>query len=545
MTTTTDSANESLAVSSSSFPLPQHIRPTKRSPQQNLRPSSSSAPRASAAVTEAKIQSWTKLAEGETTWSTTSSSYPAAANNTPRLNSASSSTATVVGPGILRAKPKYSGGSSPLPRPRTATTTATRTTTSITNTDAAEEVDNNNNNDYGDAAPAVRSLVVERPRRRTTTPRPAGRPSSSLSSLSAAAAIDGYTPRTRPSRADVPTIPPPTGKAASTAAATASATTGGATTTTAKEQHQEEEPLVFNSLADMMALAGTLPSDSDAQKEPPYMVEAELQFSCADPDEFQRQQQQQSEDDHERLASHVNTVNENDDDDDDEENVRPLQDHDTDDDSAMGDDDLLDFLGGGGDDGEEESTSTAPPRAFLQLWTALAQWATPEAVTWIQNWRQCGGKNHPNVVTLTVDVDDVCASRCAGLWSQLPREHAWRALQRPEHHRIAAEQRLADLLRCFQYQRPVTLASVDLYRALACVLLEMVVIQDQNDGIDVRLPQLPEPCRKLGMTVEEYRYLTQSALINLGDASTAVVDDAMPNSNNNSRHTNSTGVVEQ
>ena len=82
---------------------------------------------------------------------------------------------------------------------------------------------------------------------------------------------------------------------------------------------------------------------------------------------------------------------------------------------------------------------------------------------------------------------------------------------------------------------------MDLYRALACVLLEMVVLQEDQDGMDV---QLPEPCRKLGMTVEEYRYLTQSALINLGDASTAVLDDAMPNSNNSSP-SNSTDVMEQ
>ena len=86
---------------------------------------------------------------------------------------------------------------------------------------------------------------------------------------------------------------------------------------------------------------------------------------------------------------------------------------------------------------------------------------------------------------------------------------------------------------------------MELYRALACVLLEMVILVNPKED---EVPQrLPEPCRKLGMTVEEYRYLTHSALINLGDASTAVVDDEMPNhhQHNNTTTTTSSNVVKQ
>ena len=52
-----------------------------------------------------------------------------------------------------------------------------------------------------------------------------------------------------------------------------------------QDENSQEVPLVFNSLADMMDMAGTLPSQD--LKSTPQVVEADLEFSCMTREEFQ------------------------------------------------------------------------------------------------------------------------------------------------------------------------------------------------------------------------------------------------------------------
>ena len=46
------------------------------------------------------------------------------------------------------------------------------------------------------------------------------------------------------------------------------------------------------------------------------------------------------------------------------------------------------------DDDMGEPAETRPERAFLQLWKALSQWVTPEAVAFVKSQRQ-NGQQHP------------------------------------------------------------------------------------------------------------------------------------------------------
>ena len=111
--------------------------------------------------------------------------------------------------------------------------------------------------------------------------------------------------------------------------------------------------------------------------------------------------------------------------------------------------------------------------------------------------------------------DDVSAARCAGLLAQLPTEQCWSELlgkRDTQDDLRATEQRLAELLRCFNYSRPVKLETVALYRALTCVLLDIVLELPSADGVE----DVPGPCRAVGMSAEEYRYLTRSAIANFG-----------------------------
>ena len=476
----------------------------------------------------------------------------------------------------MRQKPKYSGPTTTT----TTTTAASRPRHNVQHDDDDDDdvdddtVDNQqSSNTRDDDIPAVRAKVVERPRTpkkklqiqnhhhnntKTSDNTIEGYTPITGASTIAAAAASSNTVRHRHRGAAGPKV-----QWASTTSATA------ALDRATKDDHDDDEPLVFNSLADMMQVAGTLPPN-DQSDGPPHMVEAELNFSCMDPDEFERQQQQgqrpdEADDDdseEERLASHVSNDDDDDhvydDDDDDEENIIPpingseQQQQDT--------DDLWDLLGGNDDDDNEETVPPPPPRAFGQLWTALSQWVTPQAVTFIHNLHTTTTTNNNNTVVVppqpaVVFADDVCAARCAGLWSQLPWERAVRALQQnsPTNHPTSspptvlidwriAEQRLAHLLRCFNYHRPVKLASVELYRALACVLLDMVMgvdahsidyDDDDNPHARTTITTVPAPCRVVGLTADEYRYLTRVALTNLGDASTAAVYN-----NNNRNETN-------
>jgi hypothetical protein len=347
----------------------------------------------------------------------------------------------------------------------------------------------------------VQEFVVERPKRSKTKAsirQPSHNNSKKSVGVKSPLEVEGYTPRTQATT---------TFRAVSKAAVEATEQT---TLKIVKEatdgsaDDDEDEPLIFNSLADMMAMAGTLPDQDDV----PAVLEAELNFSCADPAEYMEEQQE--------IFLGKQHIFE----DDDDENTEPHSDEDDEEEDGC----LFDVLGlgGGGSEDDEEVEPVPPPRAFIQLWTAIAQWVTPQAVAFVRNVHanQQQQEASQHLLAPSFDRSDVGASRCGGLMAALHLHTArcWNSLGQPADDLRAAETVLADLVRCFDYSRSSPKMDIALTRALTCVLLDMVVSQQQQSRED---GFVPGPCQALGMKPEEYRYLVRSAISNFGETTTA------------------------
>lgn len=359
----------------------------------------------------------------------------------------------------------------------------------------------------------VQDVVMERPKRkpqRSTATKDRIDPTG-MSAKDSAVAIEGYTPVTG---------------AASAKTSFANGTKQGAVSST-----DDDDPLIFNSLADMMETAGTLPDPNS--KEAPAVVEAELSFSCMDPNEYEQEQQQIEE----------------------EDEPEPWDDAMVQEDDAEDDDDDASWDGFFGNDDEDEEEEYAEPReerAFLKLWTAVAQWITPQAVEYVghlqEQQRAQSGQEFAWDTDCVPQFDrtDVGASRCAGLMAllQMHIPRCLEELRRPMEERRVAEKRLTDLLRSWDYSRPISIKlDIRLARALTCVLLDTVLgATDRPGPIELPLSCTVSlraglfACRAclglvayhsfsfsrccfsqvVGMNQEEYRYLTRSAITSFG-----------------------------
>lgn len=369
--------------------------------------------------------------------------------------------------------------------------------------------------------PVVRDFVMERPKRKAQSQRQAaatGSSTSPASNISRAkadpTAIEGYTPTT------MPTIS--TKVNAANAKAKAKTSFAADTKHSSSETPSDDDPLVFNSLADLMDAAGTLPpNDWNDPEQPPAVVEAELSFSCMDPDDYKEQERllEEEEEEEQEEEPHIDKHDDDDDDDDDVEDDTSQKEQDG------GGGFLNDFFANEDDD---EPVQHREERAFLTLWKAIAHWVTPESVqyvTLLHERQQEGAKSGQefawdNEYVPQVDRSDVGASRCAGLMALL-QMHIPRCLQelgRSMEERRTAERRLADLLRCWDYGRPAAVKlGTKLARALTCVLLETVLMVP---GLE-NTAELPVSCQAVDMKLEEYRYLTRSAILSFGASSAA------------------------
>jgi hypothetical protein len=312
---------------------------------------------------------------------------------------------------------------------------------------------------------AIREFVVERPRKSHISKK-------SAPIVGKATTIEGYTPKITSMQA--------------------------VSTRTKKKAHfsnqhetlenDSSEPLIFNSLADLMDAAGTLPLDqTDIQNA--KVIEADLEFQCVakeanDDDEEEVDSDSEPEDFHEEL------------DDSDDENTDP------DDDDFFGID----------NDNNEEVVESRPPRAFLLLWNALAQWVTPQAVEYCRACRDLPTADDAPEWTAPYDSSDIGASRCAGLFSLLSM-HTKSSLHDLGYAQglmtlRTVERRLLGLLRCFKYSQPMPKLSSALTKVLTCVLLGTVLHSITTD--------VPDSCQQLGMSPDEYYYLTQKGILNFG-----------------------------
>jgi hypothetical protein len=279
-----------------------------------------------------------------------------------------------------------------------------------------------------------------------------------------------------------------------------------------------DEPLVFSSLSQLLDAAGTLPPQNDLA---PAVIEADVSFQCMDPDTYKDYQQMKEAEYYEAClgrpiiltrdcaASSGGDDHNGPETDNTDENTDPsLDDGDTNDLPWFGDD----------DDDDDEPCESRPPRLFAILWSAISQWVTPQAVDYIRNLR-----DHDNIlyaesssILPVYDITDIGVSRCAGLQALLKMhcKRCWHdELKQALTDQRTAERRLGELLRSLDYSLPTPKLTMAQTKALTCVLLDAVI---QNEQVDGKLHDVPQCCETLGMTLDEYSYLTTSAFVNFG-----------------------------
>jgi hypothetical protein len=333
-----------------------------------------------------------------------------------------------------------------------------------------------------EARVAVQEIVVERKKKSKNRVKPTLQRKSS-------GAVEGYLPKTNSAAVS---------KAIETHGRKEEKAGGIAKTT------EYDAPLIFNSLADLMETAGTLPP----QNEEPTVIEAELNFSCMDPESFDEERKEDREVQHRVFLGKQELFE------DDDENTEPHR-----------SDGIWDILGSAEPEDEEDEEPTRPPRAFLLLWKAIAQWVTPDAVAYVRDLRDMGHYYCSETVP-AYDRSDVGVSRCAGLMAVMRMHIArcWKDLELPtmKTELRTVELQLANLLRLFDYSQPSPKFDTGLSRALTCMLMASILFPQ------AAIQKVPEPCSMVKMELEEYVYLVQSAILRFEpatEASTCAADE--------------------
>lgn len=267
---------------------------------------------------------------------------------------------------------------------------------------------------------------------------------------------------------------------------------------------ESNDPMVISSISDLMDKAGTLPRETSAEEDSkPQVIEANLSFSCMSPDDYNEALKREG-------VAGMNDPEA-------KENVfvgqqDPFSDEDTDEEE---DDD--DSMFGGESDMSEDDAPAPEPRAFMKLWEAISIWATPDSVALLKQWRDADAESmiDANSIPPQVDQSDVGSSRRKGLKSMLNMylSSAMDDLGLFQEERRKVEVRLDNLLRTFKYSTAMVKYDSKLWKALTCVLVEMVML-DSTDRDEAR-GSLPSAVEEVGMVGDEYRYLTRSAVISL------------------------------
>jgi hypothetical protein len=281
----------------------------------------------------------------------------------------------------------------------------------------------------------------------------------------------------------------------------------------------DNEPLYLNTLADLMEAAGeTLPDASTPITSDTKMVEANIEFSVMTQEEYDSKlstlQQERDEDRKDQMKMFMGKL----------DIFGDGSDNDDDDMNENDDDAMMELLMGGASNDDEDhihydhndDSDNRPeqkPRAFLLLWDALSTWMTPQTVDWVKALEDTSGSSglfNQNEWTPMVDRSHIGSSRCAGVMAMLKLylSGCMEELQYPLDERRKAEKRLTDLLRTFDYSRENPKLHVSHWKAMTCVLLEMVMkVTNEN-----HVHQVPPSVADLDMSLEEYQYLTQKTI---------------------------------
>ena len=304
------------------------------------------------------------------------------------------------------------------------------------------------------------------------------------------------------------------------------------------------DPLVINSLEGLMRAAGENLPDNKITDET-KMVEADISFSVMTKDQYESKlptiQQEHEEERQQQLEVFMGRHDIFDD----EENNESIEGgvdgngNDNDDDDDDDDDALMELFMGSdveinnNDDNEERENSSNPEiRAFTLLWNALTDWMTYETVVWVKGLRDShnnnikknsnNGDDHRNNSTSTImsmdnewtpmfDLSDIGASRCAGVLAMI-RLYLGRCmdeLNQKTEDRRRAEKRLNDIMRTFDYTQENPKLTSSYWKAMACILLDMVLIETRAYPI----VDIPFSVKAVGMTLVEFEYLSRKAVL--------------------------------
>jgi hypothetical protein len=301
-----------------------------------------------------------------------------------------------------------------------------------------------------------------------------------------------------------------------------------------------DDPLVINSLEGLMKAAGeNLPDNkiTDDTK----MVEADISFSVMTKDQYESKlptiQQEHEEERQQQLEVFMGRHDIFDDEENNESIEGGVDGNDNDDDDD--DDALMELFMGSdveinnNDDNEERGNSSNPEiRAFTLLWNALTDWMTYETVVWVKGLRDShnnkikkdtnNGDDHRNNSTSTImsmdnewtpmfDLSDIGASRCAGVLAMI-RLYLGRCmdeLNQKTEDRRRAEKRLNDIMRTFDYTQENPKLTSSYWKAMACILLDMVLIETRAYPI----VDIPFSVKAVGMTLVEFEYLSRKAVL--------------------------------
>ena len=392
--------------------------------------------------------------------------------------------------------------------------------------------------------PICKSVVVERDptqpmRKRPIKPRPPSAQSHS--------AVEGYVPST------VSTILPPVISVASEASGTISFKQNDETPQGTSQQQNKEEsastedsnddtsPLVLTSLEELFEAAGHVlpPQQHDPNKITPdsMLVEADIAFSVMSQDQYDSKlselKEQHEEERQAQLKIFLGSEKIFYD-----EASQEGGDYSSDDDDD--DDDLLEVLMGGGeenaddyyddgDGGENDMEVERQPRAFRLLWDTLSEWITPEAIHYLTCLKVTGAdvestssNQQPKWTSPAIERSDVEASRCAGLMAMV-KLYLPKCLEELGFHsevRRTADVRLGELLRTFNYVQDAPKLPVKLWKAMTCILLNIVLaehdIKEDDSNVETKTLALPPSIASVDMTTAEYHYLTCSVVKTFG-----------------------------
>mmetsp|Transcript_8426 Transcript_8426/g.15334 ORF Transcript_8426/g.15334 Transcript_8426/m.15334 type:complete len:436 (-) Transcript_8426:28-1335(-) len=184
-------------------------------------------------------------------------------------------------------------------------------------------------------------------------------------------------------------------------------------------------------------------------------------------------------------------------------------------------------------------TDLAELRSFRVLWELLTRWTTPSTIELVLHYQ---GKEHKqpavespqsrpeeeksSTESCTRNEVDIGASRMASIMTMLKMNITRSTSELKKMHKLKThdgievidqrkvEQRLADLVRTFDSAAPAANLNMKMWKGLTTILIA-ISFPPLSTSLATDDTMVPPSIRPLKMSAEEYRYLTQSAIVSL------------------------------